>query len=474
MDSKIGVAGVGVLGLTLILIGVVAFPLGTLGVIGLAALAVIWSRNPTLVSPVLALVGMLFVRPNIWGEGYSNVGLALFLAATGIASIQDKAKLNFANRDFRPLRSPLFWVSLAYLWLLLRASIQGLATAAQSSQGYLATAACVLSVIVIASDKERRAYLVKGFVAVVATFSLSYVATGALWAVSGVGSGSIGSIIIGAWPTPQPVYFPFTTTVSTQPIFGMVVPRFVGFGREPGWMAMYGCVAYFLLPLMGWRSKILKLAILAGILGTVSTAGFGILIVCIALDFTLNGRSRSSFEGILRVTFGLGLIAFAIWAALYAPILGFDAKGEQNGVSLSERSTATDMGIWAFQNDPFSGGLSADKVGAVNLVAAVAAYGLPFSVLMGLAAIGPMFTHSNRRRLLPIVAALFLTLLMSQPALDSAWLFALVALAAAAALEPAEFPEKKGSGPAAKKSNLPDAYKKMSANVEATRTAGRS
>ncbi|GAB14351.1 hypothetical protein ARGLB_064_01140 [Arthrobacter globiformis NBRC 12137] len=388
------------------------------------------------------------------------MGLMLFLLATGIAFIQDRGQFLYAEREYRPVRSPLFWVSLAYLWLLLRASYHGLDTVGQSMSGYVATAACVLAVVVIVGDKARRGYLVKGFVAVVFAVSLSYVCTVGLWAVMGIGTGSVGTMIIGAWPTPQPIYFPFTTTVSTQPILGFVVPRFVGFGREPGWMAMYGCVAYFLLPLIGWRSKIVKLGILAGVLGTVSTAGFGVLAFCLAVDFTVNGRSRTSFEGAMRICFGLAMIAFAIWAAVYAPVLGFGAKGEQNGISLSERSIATDMGFWALQNDPFSGGLAADKVGAVNLVAAIAAYGLPFSVLMGLSTIAPLRRHPHGRRLLPVLAALALTLLTSQPALDSAWVFALAALGTAAALDPAEIPQKEPLL-AAKKSNVPDHYKRL-------------
>jgi hypothetical protein len=218
-------------------------------------------------------------------------------------------------------------------------------------------------------------------------------------------------------------------------VFGFQLPRFVGFGREPGWMAMYGCVAFLLLPLIRWKSKVLKLVLLIGVLGTVSTAGFGVLVICLALDFTLNTRSRTRFEGVARVALGFCVIGIAVWAAFYAPVLGFDAKGEQNGISLSERSLATNMGISALEQDAFSGGLAADKVGAVNLIAAIAAYGLPFSVAMGLAAIGPFFRHPNRWLFLPPSVALFVTLLTSQPALDSAWVFALASLTAAIALD---------------------------------------
>ncbi|KQR05987.1 hypothetical protein ASF74_00910 [Arthrobacter sp. Leaf145] len=435
MRAKLGTLAVGTLCLVIVAIAVVTSLLAVAVVVGLVAIIVIWTLKPKLTAPAIAIVGMLFVRPNIWGELYTNIGLGLFLLAAIIALIQDGGRLTFVGNEYRPLRSPLFWTALAYLWLLLRASFQGLDTVAQSLGGYASMAVCILAVLLIVGDRDRRDFLVKGFIVAVIAVSGSYAVTVALWVIIGVGNGSLGTMLVGSWPDPQPVYFPFTTTVATQPIFGLAVPRFVGFGREPGWMAMYGAVAFFLLPLVGWRNKFVKVIIVVAILGTVSTAGFGVLIICIALQFAFGHRSKTTLGRFIRACLGLALIAGAIWAAFYAPVLGFGAKGEQNGISLSERSAATNAGIWALFNDPISGGTAAQKVGAVNLVAAVAAYGVPFSVAMALAVCAPMLSHPNRYRLMPISAALFSTLLMSQPALDSTWVFALASLAAAAALE---------------------------------------
>lgn len=413
-------------------------PLVAILLFGGLLMVLLASKKPKSLSPVIVLVGMLFSRPNIWGEQYSNIGLVLFSLAAIIAVVQDQGKFKFADREFRPLQSPLLWVVAAYLWLILRANYKGLETLSQFTGGLLVTAGCVLAVLMVAADRARRLLLAKGFVAIVALCCLSYVVTAVLWAATGVGSGVLASIQIGAWPQPQPVYFPFTTTVSTQSVLGYQLPRFVGIGREPGWMALYGAVAMLLLPLLGWHQRVLKLLLVVGVCGTLSTAGFGILFVCLAFDYMLNGRSRTRFEGVIRFSFGLLLVAFAGWVAFYAPVLGIGAKGEQNGISLSERTIATDLGIWALNNDPFSGGLGADKVGAVNLIAAIAAYGVPFSLAVGLGTISPLRFHPNRRLLAPLLVALFLTLLTSQPALDSAWIFALVVLCSGVALNQVE------------------------------------
>lgn len=431
--------------------------LGILAAVAVIVMTFVFIYKPTMAAPLLVLVGMVLARPNIWGEQYSMVSIGFFGLAAGIALVQDKGGFLFDRREFRGVRSPLLWVSAAYIWLLLRVSSQGLDSTSQTVNGLVAAAACLVSVVFVVGEKKRRDYLIKGFIFAVLLVSSSYVVTAAFWAAFGVGSGVVGHMFIGNWPAPQPVYFPFTTTVASQPVLGMILPRFVGFAREPGWMAMYSAVAFFLMPLAGWHRKFFKLVVLVGLLGTLSTAGFGILVVCLALRFTFSRKSKSDIGAVLRLAFGVGFVVFAIWAAFNAPILGFDAKGAQNGISLSERTAATNMGVWAFQHDPFSGGLAADKVGAVNLVAAVAAYGLPFSVAMGLATTAPILRHKNRRVLIPIVTVVFLTLLMSQPSLDSSWAFALVIIAAAAAIDPAAPPMKKAP-PKAKTGQLPSHY----------------
>lgn len=424
-------------------IGVTGGPLVSAIILASITFAIVAAKRPQIMAPVLALVGMLLIRPSIWGEQYSPVALGLFGAAGLISLIQDRGRLTFAGKEFLPLHSVLFWVTAAYLWLLVRGSSQGLPNEDQTLTGMLVTCGCLFAMVIVVAEKTRRDILAKGFVVLVSICCFSYVASAAVWAVFGVGAGSIGSMMIGSWPTAQPVYFPLTTTTATQAVFGVQVPRFVGFAREPGWMAMYGAVAYLLMPILGWRRKIVRVAILAGVLGTISTAGFGIAVVCIALDYLLNGRSRSGFETFMRLSFGLAVLGGALWVAFYAPIVGLDVKGEQNGISLSERSMAMDAGLWALMNDPFSGGLAADKVGAVNLIAAIAAYGVPFSAAIAMAAIMPVLRHPKRKVFMPLAAVILLTLVSAQPSLDSAWALGLIILAGAVALEPAEPSTKK-------------------------------
>lgn len=417
------------------------------GLLGALLLVLLTANRPKILAPAIALVAMLFTRPNLWGEQYSHIGLVLFLLAAAIALIQDQGNLKCAHRKVKVLWAPLIWVVVAYVWLVARAAFQGLATVAQFSEGLLLTAGAVLAVLIVAADPTRRILLAKGFVGIVLLCCMSYIVTAAMWATSGLGSGVLTSIQIGAWPEPQPIYLPFTTTVSTQSVLNFQLPRFAGIGREPGWMALYGAVALLMLPLIGWHRTALKLTLLIGVCATVSTAGFGVLIVCLALNFMLSGESRGRFKGVLRLVFGLFLLALAAWIAFYAPVLGIGVKGEQNGISLSERTVATNAGLWALANAPFAGGVGADKIGAVNLVAAVAAYGVPFSIAMGFATVAPLRLHPSKRRLAPLFAAVFLTLLTSQPALDSTWIFALVTICAGLAMSRDESANRYGYGP---------------------------
>lgn len=132
-------------------------------------------------------------------------------------------------------------------------------------QGLFLTVGSVLALLVVCRDPRSRIAIGRGFDIVIAALCASFVVTALLWTVAGVGAGTVAAIPIGTIPA-QPVYFPFTPTESVQTVFGTEFPRFTGLGREPGWMAMYCGIAYFMADMVGLRSRWLKL-VLAGLIG---------------------------------------------------------------------------------------------------------------------------------------------------------------------------------------------------------------
>lgn len=383
----------------------------------------------------LVVLSLPFVRPNILGEDrLSVVGFGLLVAAAGFSLLtrgHRDAGRAAGGKDAGERAAPLVvCLGLAYLWLMIQAAATDPGTlAGPAIQGLFLTVGSVLALLVVCRDPRSRLAIGRGFVIVIAALCVSFVVTALLWTVTGVGAGTVAAIPIGTIPA-QPVYFPFTPTESVQTVFGTEFPRFTGLGREPGWMAMYCGIAYFMADMVGLSSRWLKLVFVAGLIGCISTAGFGVFVVAWAYHAFLRDRGTGiSPASYFRHVFGLVAMAGAIWVATTAPVLGLSAKATQNETSLDERQLATEAGLRALFNSPL-GGKATEVQGGVNLISDIAVSGLPFVLLVCAALLLPMMARRGPVRFSnAVVVIVFITMLASQPAKDSTWAFALVALA---------------------------------------------
>jgi hypothetical protein len=381
-------------------------------------------------------------RPNIFVEQLSVVAAGLCFGALFVALIGDKKTVNVLGRHARPLRSVVLWLVLAYAWLVVTASDEDIRPVIQSvvlTIGVTAAAAVVLA------DQRRARIAAKLFLGVLLGLAASWVVTAGLWVVGGVETGRILKFTLpGSFA--QTVYLPFTFTTGVTHLSGMTLPRFSGLGREAGWMAMYLAFAFFLLPRVGWRKARWRLLCVVGIAGTMSTAGFAVFVVVLAFEWFLRTRPASSlFTDYVRRLAGLWLLAGAAWLAVNAPVLGIAAKRQINEVSFSERSAATAAGWHALLNTPL-GGEAANRIGGVNLIASIAASGLPFVICVIAALLWPRVSHQARPLTSAPIMVLLLTLATSQPAKDSTWVFVLALMAyAVTATASAELETENGS-----------------------------
>jgi hypothetical protein len=177
---------------------------------------------------------------------------------------------------------------------------------------------------------------------------------------------------------------------------------------------------------------LVKVLLLAGLVGTLSTAGFGVFVVVLAVDVFLRPRGPIGPLGMVRQIGGLGAMAGAVWLALEAPVLGLAAKESTNEASYDERSDATAAGLRALTEHPW-GGHGTESQAGVNLISDIAVNGVPFVVLAGAALLVPPFLtrSAGSGRGTAVALVVFLTLLTSQPAAASTWAFLLVVLALA-------------------------------------------
>lgn len=375
-------------------------------------------RRPGVLAPLLLTAAAPLARPNVAGEQYSYVAAGLVFAAAAVSLIADRGRVAILGREARPLRSVAFWLALGYAWLAVTATDDAFRPVMQS---VVLTVGVVAAVGMVLADRKRAVVTAKLFIALLLALTVSWVVTAGLWATVGVGSGRLFEFTL-AKSFPQTVYAPFTITTGTTGFSGFEFPRFSGIGREPGWMAMYLACAFFILPRLGWTKARWRLLCVLGLAGTTSTAGFGVFVMVLAFELFLRSRPASSLlaDYCRRVT-GLVVLGGAAWLAIYAPVFGLEAKGTINQVSVAERGVETSAGWTALLNDPFGG--ATYSAGGTNLIASVAAAGLPFVLCVIAALLAPRLSHKARSLTSAPIMVLLLTLLTSQPPEDSTWVF---------------------------------------------------
>ena len=388
-------------------------------------------RVPAAVPAGLLLASLPFLRPGTFGEYTALPGCGLALAA-GVAAMLRRE--HAPTRPARAVSALLALVVAAYVWLVLHSVwVDDLLRIRSQFQDFVLTVGSLVAAVLVLSDPRARLAVARGFVVVLCLIGASWLVTALWWAVVGVGTGQLGMIPVGT-VGPQPVYLPFTISYSTSSVFGTDVPRLTGIGRESGRMAMYCAAGWFLAEAVGYRSWLVRGLILAGLVGTLSTAGFGVFVVVLAVQAFLLPRGGIGLGGFLRQIGGLGSIGGAAWLALYAPVLGLAAKQTSNEASVDERSDATAAGVRAITTKPW-GGQGTEKQAGVNLISDIAVNGLPFVLLITAALLVPLLlvrpAPGLRGRAAPVALVVFATLLASQPAAASTWVFILVALALA-------------------------------------------
>jgi hypothetical protein len=376
----------------------------------------------------LVLGGLIFMRPNLAGEALSPVGFAFAVAAAVVALLRRDAVPVPPALSARTMSIVATLVVAACFWAVLKtAAMDPSAWVRSAFQDLVLTGGTLVAVVVAAQDVVTRRLLARGFVLLLAVLCASYLVTVLIWVVAGVGSAEITAVPVGDLD-PQPVYFPFTISYADQAILGTDVPRFTGIGRESGWMAMYCAAGFFLAGTVGLGTWKIQGLLLVGLLGTISTAGFGVFVVVWVADRFLRPRGEISVPNYLRQVIGLAAVPAAIWVATSAPIVGVSAKQDQNVDSVTERQDAVSAGLRALGEWPW-GGRPTEKQGGINLIADIAVNGLPYVLLIAAALLVPMLFLRRIGRGAMAASVVFLTMLLSQPATASTWAFCLVALA---------------------------------------------
>lgn len=405
--------------------------------LAIAVIVIICARDWARLPPVLLVVALPFVRPGLVSNYYNAIGLGIALVAALIA-VARRGRVSWP----RPFSVVLGALVLAYVWLLIRSGLIDHQPVALLWQGAVTTIGAVLAFGVVLADRTALRTFGRGFVGLVIAVCGSYAASLLIWIVAGTSITTLVSFPISNDGWTATVHLPFTITTGIQSLGFISLPRLTGIGREPGWFAMMIAIVWFLWPTVGRPRVIGRVVLLVGLLGTVSTAGFGIFVLLLSYDLFVRPRTvRVGPQTIARVTVGLVGMAAAAWIAFFAPVLGLAEKSQYNEVSFNDRATQTNAGVEALFTSPL-GGVHVGGNEGINLIAAIAPFGLPYVFLILIAVIGPLVASGNlpnRSRALTVMGAVALTLFTSQPPGDSALAYVLVAVGACLyAVAPAE------------------------------------
>lgn len=382
-------------------------------VLGVAALMTL-AASGLRVSACLALVTAgMFVRPSFAADSYDYVGLGLLALAALLALATD------GDRRIRSdgLGRTVWWLTVAYSWLMLHALVlDAEAPLPPLFLGFVLTVGGAAAAFLVLREPSRARLTARLAVFLLCVVAASYLATVVLWLLQGPGTGAIGTLPLGSGSNRGQVFAPFTVTLGETELAGQSLPRLTGIGREPGIMGLYFAAGYFLArPAgLGWKSRAL---LLAGLVGTWSTGALAVFLPVWAYD-----RFWKRARPIARLL-AIPAAAATIWATYNAPVFGLRDKFLEDPYSVADRQLATEAGWSTLWNSPLTGAeVQIAEFPAVNLIASVAAFGLPFAVACALALWRPSRTRPGGST---VALAVFLTLLTTQPARDSLWVFVL-------------------------------------------------
>ena len=413
-------------------VGVLQWP--PLLVIAGAALGLVIcaARAPHLTSVGLLLAALPLCRPFLLSEQYAAEGAALACAAAAVAWAADQQETSLP-RLARSDRAALWWCCALWAWIAAQLVVIHAGTAEDVVKSIVTVPLVLAAAVLVLRHPRRRTAVALGLVAACVVLCGSFVITFGLWRAAGYGAFHLGALPAGYETVPTQLYAPFTTTYGALTYHGVQVPRFLGVGRESGIMACFLGWAYFALPVLGrrWNRWPVKALLVAGILGTQSTAGVGVFLVVWAGRFLVRRHPGRYLVGDLgRQALGLILVGVAGWLAVVAPALGVQARNGVNAASVDIRRDATILGLHSALAHPLGQTLASNDqtLAGVNLVAALTVLGIP-GVVCGLALmLRPLMLAANRGGSVPAVVVVFLTMLTSQPLAHSVGLMALIAL----------------------------------------------
>ena len=372
-------------------------------------------RHPQWVLPSLIALGVLVSRPSAFGERWPLLGPVIIAGCAALCLARAVRRREWPQEPV-PWPFLLFavaWIRLGTHRVIVPASEQYLATSVFT---WLIPVAAFYLVVRDAEllDRVRRAL-------VAAITGVSVLTVLSILGMLAVGTSAIylGALPVGYVGGDSDFYLPGSLSYGADP--GLFFPRMLGLGREPGMGGLFIGWAFFAMPRATRYRRLWQAALIGALVATQSTAGIGLFGACWLLSILMSGARVSPFKAIFALAGGLTIV----YLSVYSPDFGIVAKADSSGESVPARTVATEAGIEALVERPFTTNSTAD-LSSVNLIASIAPTGAPWFFLMGAFLLAPVFRLGRRRRECYGALFIFLIMLTSQPLSGNVIIFVLV------------------------------------------------
>jgi hypothetical protein len=295
----------------------------------------------------------------------------------------------------------------------------------------------VLAVLFVGAGQWTAA--LKAFVYPVLALSVSYAITATLLLAAGY---SLPSLALTSFRLEQvdtfyemTIYFPFSPALGFGDVkaLGFSLARATGYYREPGIYQVLVSISFFGLDYLDIRFKMLwRVLLLASLLFTFSTAGYGAFIVTAFFYYVLAGAKRGARKAWWAPVVGAAAIVPLVWWFVFTD-KSFGLLRKLNFASGTVRVERASNAMHYFWEHPlFGGGYMHPDISSINFVSVIGQIGAVGVILLLLAILVPNWALFRRRD--PVVALLipaFLTMLFSQPLFDKPLFFLTLALVVA-------------------------------------------
>lgn len=377
------------------------------------ALAVGLYLRPVATLATVTAIGLLLLRPTAFGEQTAVYGSVLVVLGSGLYLL-----LNVGEWRYDAATSAMLGiVLLGWFWLAVHdGTVRGSSVnLAGTSLTFILPIIALLLVGPGRKFYEDLRRIIVGAVAVSAALMVLAAGIGLVLGFSRISAGA--------------THFGYETVSGNGVLFpgAMVygsggtgeIPRLLGLGREPGMGALFIGWSYFAIP-ADWRLRMpIRAVLLVALLLTQSTAGVALFAAAWGLQVLRGGKVRA-----LATRFAISLMVLGgLLLAALAPEFGLLEKVD-SGSSFSDRWAATANGIHALFSTPFDAATEV-PMASINLIAGIAATGLPWFVLMCTFFVLPVVRSRITDWQQYAALLVFGTVLLAQPALDSTGILAL-------------------------------------------------